>query len=97
MTCSACGFWLITQASRNLIMEDFESLVNQPDAWNSVGITTELQFLCRMEEEEPYEPDDWLGPYRGLIKSKVAAGPAGRAYVLACGFPPAEIPASPRA
>ena len=45
--------------------------------------------------EAPFDPDDWLGPYRGHLKMVVAAGPAGRAQLLASGFPPEEIPPSP--
>ena len=42
-----------------------------------------------------FDPDDWLGPQRGLITVRVAQGPVGRAWLLACGLPEEESPAAP--
>ena len=45
-------------------------------------------------ENAPYDPADWMGPWRGYITEK-ANGPAGRAMLAAMGVPPDEVPPAP--
>ena len=48
----------------------------------------------RREMEAPYDPNDWLGPWRGYIRV-LSQGPVGRAKLAAEGIPPEEIPPEP--